>query len=331
MARLVGHPVKPLACLLLLGITLAACGGDGDGGTPPPTTTIAKASVDNGDAQTGTVGEALATPLQVLVSENGTPASGTTVTWSTASGGSLSPTSAATDANGLASSTWTLGPAAGSQSAQATLSGAAGSPVVFSGTAAAGTVSTLSPAGGDGQNGAINTQLPQPVQAKVSDDFGNGIEGVSVAWAATGATVSAPTVVSDPAGISAVNVTLGATAGPIIITATAGDLAGSPLTFTATALAGPAPGPTVQVLNNRFDPVSVTITAPATVTWSWPAGSMDHNVVPDNGTTPASSGALADGPRTYSFSFTTPGTYRYYCANHGGPAGSGMSGTITVQ
>lgn len=329
MARLLGHPVRPLACLLLLGITLAACGGDGDGGTPPPTTTIAKASVDNGDAQTGTVGEALPDPLQVVVSENGTPASGTTVTWSTASGGSLSPTSAVTDANGLASSTWTLGTVSGSQSAQATVSGAAGSPVVFSGTAVAATVSTLSPAGGDAQSAAINSPLPAPVQAKVSDDFGNGIEGVSVAWAATGATVSAPTVVSDAAGISAVNVTLGGTAGPITITATAGDLAGSPLTFTATATTAPAPGSGVSVINNSFNPSSLTVAAGTTVTWTWGGGAIQHNVVPV-GTEPTGSGAPANAPKTYQFTFNTPGTFTYYCAVHGSPTG-GMRGTIIVQ
>jgi plastocyanin len=331
MARLLSMRLTPLV-LLFLAFVLG-CGGDGgNGGTPPPTTTIAKAPSNSGDAQTGSVGQPLAAPLRVVVTEDGAASSGRTVTWSsTVAGASLNPASAVTDASGIASSAWTLGNTSGSQSAQATLSGATGSPVTFTATAAAGAAASLSKLSGDNQSAQIGAQLGAPVQAKVSDPLGNGVQGASVAWAATGGTVSAATVPSDAAGTSAVNVTMGSTAGPVIITATAGDLAGSPLTFNATATAGPPSGPTVQVLNNRFDPVSVTITAPATVTWNWPGGSLDHNVVPDDGSTPASSGALADGPNTYSFTFNTPGTYRYYCANHGGPGGSLMSGTITVQ
>jgi plastocyanin len=331
MTRLLSMRPTPLV-LLFIAVVLG-CGGDGgNGGTPPPTTTIAKAPSNSGDAQSGSVGQPLAAPLRVVVTEDGAASSGRTVTWSTTvAGASLNPASAVTDASGIASSAWTLGGTSGSQSAQATLTGATGSPVTFTATAAAGAAASLSKLSGDNQSGQTGAQLAAPVQAKVSDPFGNGVEGVSVAWAATGGTVSAATVPSDAAGASAVNVTLGGTAGPIVITATAGDLAGSPLTFNATATAGPPPGTTVQVLNNSFSPVSVTITAPATVTWNWPSGSAGHNVVPDDGSTPASSGALANGPKTYSFTFNTPGTYRYYCANHGSPGGVGMSGTITVQ
>jgi plastocyanin len=66
------------------------------------------------------------------------------------------------------------------------------------------------------------------------------------------------------------------------------------------------------------------------VTWHWPSGSLGHNVVADDGLNPDGSGALADGEHTYSFTFTTPGTYRYYCANHGGANGIGMSGIVIV-
>jgi plastocyanin len=32
----------------------------------------------------------------------------------------------------------------------------------------------------------------------------------------------------------------------------------------------------------------------------------------------------------FSFTFDEPGTYPYYCDNHGGPGGEGMSGVIIV-
>src|SRR4051794_21354243 len=121
-----------VALLFLTGTGLmgVACGGGGDsGGTPPNSTAIAKASVDNGDAQTGTVAQTLTAPLQVVVTDGGAASAGKTVTWATASGGVVDPTSAVTDASGAASTSWTLGNTSGAQTATATLSGASGSPV----------------------------------------------------------------------------------------------------------------------------------------------------------------------------------------------------------
>jgi plastocyanin len=46
---------------------------------------------------------------------------------------------------------------------------------------------------------------------------------------------------------------------------------------------------------------------------------------------PASSGVLAAGPKTYTYTFNAAGTYRYYCVAHGSRGGVGMSGTVVVQ
>lgn len=319
--------------LLLTGTGVAlACGGDGgsDGGTPPNTTAIAKAA-SSGDAQTGTVGQELGAPLQVVVTEGGAPSAGKTVTWSTASGGSLDPTSAVTDASGVASATWTLGTTSGAQTAAATLSGASGSPVAFNATASPDAPAALSKAGGDAQSGSLNGALPLPVQAKVADQFGNGVPGVPVGWTATGGTVSAASVPSDAVGISSVTVTAGGTAGPITIVATAENLTGSPQTFSATATEEPPPSTdaNVAVINFEFSPASLTISAGTTVVWTWSASAQNHNVVPV-ASAPTGSGPPVDGPHTYRFTFTSPGTYVYYCAVHGSPTG-GMRGTIIVQ
>jgi plastocyanin len=330
MSRFSGYPVKPLAHSLLLGIALSACGGgngDGNGGTPPPTTVIAKASA-SGDAQSGTVGQPLPDPIRVLVTEDGAPSSGVTVTWSTTvPGASLSATSS-TDASGIASNSWTLGNTAGSQSAQASLTGASGSPVGFTATAAPGAAATLSDGGGNNQSAVINSPLAARVQAEVADQFGNGVSGVAVGWSATNGTVSASSVPSDAGGISGVNVTAGGTAGPIVIIATADGLSGSPLTFTATATTEAPTGSTVNVVNDRFEPAAITVAAGTTVTWTWPTGSLNHNVVPASGNQPSGSGSPQNGPATYQFTFNTPGTYSYFCQVHGS---AGMSGTVTVQ
>jgi plastocyanin len=318
-----------------LGIGVTACGGGDGNTTPPPTTAIAKASANSGDAQTGVVSRPLALPLRVVVTDGGAASVGTTVTWSTTgAGASLNPASAVTDVNGIASTAWTVGTVAGSQTASAMLTGAAGSPVTFAATATPDAATALTMVTGDNQVGQTGTQLADPVGAKVSDQFDNGVPGVDVLWAARGGSVSPSTVPTDADGLATVNVTLGNIAGTVTITATAGTLTGSPLTFNATATTTPPQGQTVQVLSaggTRFSPANLTIAVHSTVTWNWPVGSIGHNVVPDNGTIPATSGGLVNGPNTYSYTFDVPGTYRYYCANHGGPGGFGMSGTITVQ
>jgi plastocyanin len=318
--------VAPLTLTLALG-----CGGDDGGTTPPPTTTITKTSTDNGDGQSGIVGQPLPLPLRVLVTESGSPVAGATVTWSTqAEGGSLNPASTPTGSDGIASTSWTLGNFAVQQSAQASLTGASGSPLIFTAQGQPGAASVWIKESGDGQSGEINTVLSGAFQVRVSDQFDNGIPGFPVFWSATNATVSAPTVPTSVSGVSQVNVTLGGTVGPVTVTATAEGLLGSPATFTAAAT---EPGPsetTVAVGDNFFSPQALTITAGTRVVWNWAPTARDHNVVPD-GTIPTRSGNPVDGPATYQFQFDTPGTYRYYCEVHGGPGGIGMSGIVTVQ
>ncbi len=120
---------------VVLGMTLVlVAGGCGDDTSPNPSRVITKAQTKSGDQQTGSVGVALIDELRVQVTLNGEPEAGVTVTWSTATG-TLDPTSSQTDANGIAVTSWTLGPTAGSQTATATLSGATGSPLSFTATA----------------------------------------------------------------------------------------------------------------------------------------------------------------------------------------------------
>jgi plastocyanin len=268
----------------------------------------------------------------VAVTDAGAPSAGATIAWATTSGGSLDPASTVTDADGHASSTWTLGTTSGSQSATATLSGASGSPATFTASAVADVAATLTEAGGNGQVGNINSQLAQQLQAKVADQFNNGVAGVDVAWAASGGALSAATVPTNSSGISAVTVTLGGTAGPVTVTATSEGLTGSPLTFTATAQT-PPPIPTtasVQIGNNFFKSARNTTTNPAvdtvavggTVTWTWPASL--HSVQSTGSPSFTSSSTKSSG--TYQFTFSTAGTYQYTCVVHPGL----MTGRVVV-
>jgi plastocyanin len=107
--------------------------------------------------------------------------------------------------------------------------------------------------------------------------------------------------------------------------------------FLAVAVAVAAPSASalasnlnVTVSSNVFTPSTVTVFQGETVTWTNtgnPPGT--HNVKFDDGTytqpSPPSSAAW-----TVSRTFTTPGSFRYYCQVHGGPGGVGMSGIVNV-
>jgi hypothetical protein len=105
--------------LVFLVATVSACGG-GDIVTPVPP---AQMTVVSGDNQSATAGQALPTPLTVAVTTAaGAPVVGDTVTWTIMTGtGSLSATSAVTDAAGHAAVNWTLGQETGTQSVLASV------------------------------------------------------------------------------------------------------------------------------------------------------------------------------------------------------------------
>lgn len=80
--------------------------------------------------------------------------------------------------------------------------------------------------------------------------------------------------------------------------------------------------------NSTQNPAVDTVAAGTTVTWTWTStGSTPHSVQSEGEPSFTSSDNLTGDGMTYTFAFTTPGTYHYDCAVHG----SGMTGTIVVQ
>lgn len=219
---------RPWVAGVLVALVAAACGSGDDTG-PESRPIIAKATTKSGDLQSGPASQALPNDLRVEVTRDGAPAEDVTVTWSTGSG-AVDPASDQTDADGVSTSTWTLGGTPGPATATAAIPGATGSPVTFTATA--------------------------------TDD--------------------------GPAGIVVQVLTEGGT---------------------------------------RFEPNAITVTVGTTVTWVWGTNAVGHNVVPDNGVTPATSGGLVDAPHDYQYTFNTVGTFVYHCAAH---VGAGMTGTVTV-
>lgn len=83
----------------------------------------------------------------------------------------------------------------------------------------------------------------------------------------------------------------------------------------------------VTVQDFSFTPDTLTISIGDTVRWTNILGR--HSVVADDSS--FISGPVAPAPWVYSYVFTSAGNYPYYCAQHGGPGGVGMSAVITVS
>jgi hypothetical protein len=97
----------------------------------------ANIAIESGDGQTGTAGQTLGAPLEVLVTDAlGNPVSGVTVNWAPSGDGTANPPSSQTNASGIASTDWTLGTTAGGQTLDASVTGV--TPVTFNATAEAG-------------------------------------------------------------------------------------------------------------------------------------------------------------------------------------------------
>jgi len=184
---------------------------------------------------------------------------------------------------------------------------------------------------GDLQIGPTETALGNPLRVLITRD-GDPVEGVEVDWSANQGGVISDALESDESGIATATWTLGPAEGDQVATASVDGATNSPLSYTAIAdNDDQPPGVTVQVLpNNTFSPATVNVAPGGSVTWVWEAGSGLHNVTPDAGE-PVGSGVLAAGPKTYTYTFETPGIYRYYCVAHGSRGGIGMSGTVVVQ
>jgi plastocyanin len=168
-----------------------------------PPATPATLDITDGDDQIGPAAQALTDSLVVIVRDAaGNPVSGVAVNWAvTAGGGSVSPTSSSTLANGMARARYVLG-VAGSNSVTATVADLP--PVTFDaigqiqGAVAMGrrTIGPLT----DSVLGTM-TELEQPLNVMVVDHLGVPVAGVVVSWTASGGgSVSAPTSVTSAGG-----------------------------------------------------------------------------------------------------------------------------------
>ncbi len=227
-------------------VTLAACGG-GDL-VLPGGGTAAQIEITSGGSQSGRVGTTLEQPVVALVSDgDGRPVANVRVAFEFVQGGegaTLSPDTIETDADGVARTTVTVGTRVGAAAGRArVLTADTGQTIAapFTVSALSENANGIGAVSGDNQSGPVGTALAAPLVVQVTDAFGNPISGVTVTWTASGGGEVSPTVVTtDANGLASTQRMLGSATGVQTTQASAEGLAGSPVTFTSTAVAGSA-------------------------------------------------------------------------------------------
>lgn len=169
----------------------------------------------------------------------GNPVPGVLVWWEVRTGGgSVSPSPARTEEDGVARAYWTFG-----VQADATQTLVASSQMLAPVTFTARTVVPSSAAfakTADGQTGAVGQTLAEPIAVTLRLSDGRPVPGVAVTWVVTagGGRTSAATTTTDEAGRASVRWTLGGAPGLNSVSVSAPGI--MPVTFSATARSGAA-------------------------------------------------------------------------------------------
>src|SRR5688572_22620079 len=214
-----------------------------------------------GEGQTAVAGSAVATPPAVRVTDAfGNPISGFAITFAVASGGgTITGGAATTNASGIATiGNWTLGTTAGPNTLTASGSGLTPASVAFTATGGAGTPTAVAAFAGNNQTGTAGGPVATPPSVKVTDANGNPVAGFNVIFSpgSGNGAVTGGSAVTNSSGIAApTNWVLGSMPGVQTLVATAGSLSGSPITFSATAVA-PIPA---KIVSNSLDPQTGTV------------------------------------------------------------------------
>ena len=264
--------------------------------------------IDSGASQTVTVNTAVSVKPTVLIKDqygNPVPSVGVTFAVTLGGGTALPATPVLTDAAGRArAASWTLGTAAGTNHLDASASGL--TTVQFAATGTPGAPAGATKTAGDSQAVTVNSAVPVAPTLRVTDQFGNPVESVTVTFSVAlgGGGVTGGTKKTGSTGLAAVGSwTLGTQAGANALTATPTGL--SAATFSATGNPGAADSITLNAGNAQTDTVKATLAAYAvrvadqygngvpatTVTWGASGGG---SITP---TSPTNSAGIATATR----------------------------------
>lgn len=237
--------------LCVLGATVSCGGGGGTGPNTNPSQIVASA----GENQVGVAGQQLGTALEVTVKDaSGSPVANVTVTWAAASGGgSVTPTSNTTGADGKATAARTLGSGAGAQTTTATVSGV--TPATFHHIAQIQGATQIAANVALTHSDSVLSTIPFSVV--VRDQNSTVVAGVVVTWSLTGTgTLTQLSATTDINGIASTSLILDQVAAPRSVQAAVTGLQGSPVQFTENAVAGNATQAALNGGNFQAAPIS---------------------------------------------------------------------------
>jgi hypothetical protein len=192
----------------------------------------------SGDGQNAAAGEVVVEPLVVQVGDAlDNPVTGVTVVFAVSQGGgSVSPTSVTTSADGMASTTLTMGPTVGTPQLVSASIPATAITVSFTATALVGSPASISLASGNNQHAAAGTAVPVRPAVVVRDAHANPVPGVAVEFEVVsgGGSITGASSVTNANGRAEVGSwTLGAGANVLRATAAGTGISGNPVMFTA--------------------------------------------------------------------------------------------------
>jgi Bacterial Ig-like domain (group 1) len=222
-------------------------------------------TVTGGNAQTAKVATALPAPIKVHAANpyNGQPDVGATVNFSDGGkGGSFNPASAVTDANGNASTTYTVPQKAGTYTL--TISGTGFGNVTTTATATPAAAVRIIAWGGAKQTGAAGSNLANPIIAQAQDAYNNGVPGVTIHFTANnGAVPSPPSVATDANGLARTTLQLPTTVSTVTVAASSTGLKN--MNFVEYSVAGPAAKVAITSGNNQSAPAGTQLPQSLTV------------------------------------------------------------------
>ncbi|MEW5915280.1 MAG: Ig-like domain-containing protein [Gemmatimonadota bacterium] len=229
-------------------------------------------AISGGNNQSATAGTPVGTSPSVVVRDaNNNPVEGVTVVFTALVGGGLVTNPVrTTNAQGIAAvGSWTLGATAGQQTlaAQVTEAGVSGNPALFNATATAGAPASLSAVSPTTLSAGVGALVATPPSVRVVDNGGNPVPNVNVTFAITqgGGQLTGATPTTNAQGIATVGSwRLGNSVGTNVVSASVSGIS-QPITFTATATAGPPAaiviiaGDAQTVPINRPVPIAPTV------------------------------------------------------------------------
>jgi Bacterial Ig-like domain (group 1) len=332
-------------------VALARCGGSGL--TLPGDISAAVISIKDGNNQNGSAGAPLPDSLVVeVLDQRGEPAANQRVSFALEQdlpGAGVTAVSL-TDSDGLAKAEWVLGATTGLQAVIASVAGV-DTTLRFEAEAGPADAQRIEVGSGNQQEAPVGTELPSPLVVLVTDQFGNPVENVQVDWSAENGSVDPNSSSTGPDGRASTSWVLGSSVGQQSASASSGELSGSPVTFTATAVAGTPSNLVIVSGNGQSGPPGQELPQPLVVRLvdddgngvpnravTWVIGVGGGSVAPATSTTNGNGEAEArwtlgpaSGANTLSAVVSVVGFVRFTATATQGSGGGGGSSPSSLR